>query len=94
MRKILFITLLSVVLIACFVLTGCSTELTDQYVLEEKEEVISSDEFESILRYPVVTGLVDKKVEEKINGTIKKELTDLKEDLKILNRFLKCKTTL
>ena len=70
MRKILFITLLSVVLIACFVLTGCSTKLTDQYVLEEKEEVISSDEFESILRYPVVTGLVDKKVEEKINGTI------------------------
>jgi hypothetical protein len=80
-RKILLITLLSVVLIACFVLTGCSTELTDQYVLEEKEEVISSDEFESILRYPVVTGLVDKKVEEKINGTIKERIDGFKRGL-------------
>lgn len=82
MKKILVITLLF-----CIVLIGCSTELTDQYVLEEKTEVIPSGDFESKIHYPVVTGLISEKVEKKINDDIKERIDGFQRGLEDLKQM-------
>jgi hypothetical protein len=75
-KKIFFITLL-----LCIVLIGCSKELTDQYVLEEKVETVPSGDSESTIRYPVITGLNDKKVEKKVNDDIDERISGFKRGL-------------
>lgn len=76
MKKIFIITLLF-----CIVLIGCSTELTENYVLEEKVEKVPSGDSESTIRYPVIKDLVSKKVEKKINDDINERIDGFKRGL-------------
>lgn len=76
MKKIFIITLL----LGIF-LIGCSKELTNEYVLEDKVEVIPSGDLESTLTYPVVKDLADKKVEKKINNDISERVEGFKRGL-------------
>lgn len=83
MKKIFFITLiLGIVLVGC---SRNSTELTDQYVLEEKVDVVPSKSSESTLIYPVVKDLIDKDVEKKINDSINGRIEGFKSGLEEFN---------
>jgi len=85
-------------LLLSFVFVGCSgdkkeklqaSELTDKYQLVAQSEQLSEGESTMSISYPKVTDLIDKRIEDKVNETIKnrveqyKELSGLGEDLGI-----------
>lgn len=94
-KLVLFVFLLSVALMGC---SGGgeedknklqASELTDKYQVESKTEEYPNGDLLSTITYPVVKDLVDKRIEEKINGKLGesieryKQLTSLGEDLGI-----------
>ncbi|MDQ2086065.1 DUF3298 domain-containing protein [Herbivorax sp. ANBcel31] len=56
-------------------------ELTDQYSIKEEVEVISSGGAESSLTYPLVEGLIEKDVENKVNDRIIDRMGRFKESI-------------
>ncbi|HPC99802.1 MAG TPA: DUF3298 domain-containing protein [Acetivibrio sp.] len=74
-------------LLLSFVLVGCSgekkeklqaSELTDQYQLVTQTEELSEGQSTMSLSYPVVKDLIDKRIEDKINETIKNRVEEYK----------------
>lgn len=91
--------LVVLMLMLSFVFVGCSgdegedklqaSELTDKYQVESKSDENTNGDLVSIITYPVIKDLIDKRIEEKINGTIAariedyKSLTDISQELGI-----------
>ena len=76
-------------LLLSFVLMGCSgdkeeeklqaSELTDKYQLVMQSEELSEGQSTMSISYPLVTDLIDKRIEDKINETIKNRIEQYKE---------------
>lgn len=74
-------------LLLSFVLMGCSgekkeklqaSELTDKYQLVTQSEELSEGQSTMSLSYPVVKDLIDKRIEDKINETIRNRVDEYK----------------
>lgn len=72
-------------LLFCFLFVGCSgdkkdkiqaTELTDKYVIESVSEEKTYGDTRTEFTYPVIKDLIDKRIEEKVNNTLKARIED------------------
>ncbi|MFZ5989321.1 MAG: DUF3298 domain-containing protein [Bacillota bacterium] len=85
-RLVVFMLLLSFILVGCSNSDGevkrdtiQASELTDKYVLESKTEEYPKGSQVSTITYPIVKDLIDKRIEDKVNGVIQKRMEDYKQ---------------
>jgi len=53
-----------------------ATELTDKYVIESVSEEKTYGDTRTEFTYPVIKDLIDKRIEEKVNNTLKARIED------------------
>jgi len=80
--------LVVLMLLFSFLIVGCSgdkdkdklqaTELTDKYQVESVSEEKNNDSLVTVITYPVIKDLIDKRIEEKINSTLAARVEDYK----------------